>query len=82
MLRIATKTKLTPGEAIRQAVEFFGPDGYQLEIKDKAPACAEFEGGGGGVQVTACLDEEGTSVELISREWDHQVKEFVGKIAS
>jgi len=46
MLRIAIKPKLTPGEAIRQAVEFFGPDGYQLEIKDKAPACAEFEGGG------------------------------------
>ena len=80
MLKIATKTKLSPEEAIKQAIEFFGPDGYGLEVKDQAPSCAYFEGGGGGVQVTACIEGKQTSVELESREWDYQVKKFIGKI--
>ena len=80
MLRIATKTKLRPEEAIKRAIEFFGPDGYGLEVKERAPSCAYFEGGGGGVQVTACVVGKQTSVELESREWDYQVKKFIGKI--
>jgi len=81
MLRIATRTKMSPEEAIKRAVEFFGPGGYGLEIKEQGPACAYFEGGGGGVEVTACAEEEGTSVEMESREWDYQVREFAGKIS-
>ena len=80
MLKIVTKTKLNPEEAIKRAVEFFGPGGYGLETKNQTPDCAYFEGGGGGVNVTACTDEKGTSVELESREWDYQVKEFIRKI--
>ena len=80
MLRMATTTKLTPEEAIKQAVKFFGPEGYGLEIKDQSPTCARFEGGGGHVEVTSCADEKGTSVELVSQEWDYQVREFLGKI--
>ena len=80
MLKIATKTKLSPEEAVKRAVEFFGPDGYGLEIKNQSPDCAYFEGGGGGVEVTACAEEKRTSVELESREWDYQAKEFIRKI--
>ncbi len=80
MLTIVTKTKLSPEEAIKRAVEFFGPGGYGLAIKNQTPDCASFEGGGGGVEVTACSGEKRTSVELFSREWDYQVKEFIGKI--
>ena len=80
MLKIATKTKLSPEEAIKRAVEFFGPGGYGLKVKEQNPDCASFEGGGGGVEVTACAEEKGTSVELESREWDFQVKEFIKKI--
>ena len=80
MLRITTRTKLEPEEAIKRAVEFFGPGGYGLEIKEQTPVCAYFEGGGGGVDVTVCTDEEGTSLELESREWDYQVREFIGNI--
>ncbi len=81
MLKIATKTKLSPEEAVKRAVEFFGPGGYGLEVKTQTPACAYFEGGGGIVNVTACAEEKRTSVELESREWDYQVKEFIGKIS-
>ena len=80
MLKIVTKTKLSPEEAIKRAVEFFGPGGYGLEVKNQTPDCAYFEGSDGGVNVTACIEEKGTSVELESREWDYQVKEFVRKI--
>ncbi|MFC1939624.1 hypothetical protein ACFLXO_02935 [Chloroflexota bacterium] len=80
MLKLATNTKLTPEEAIKRAVDFFGPGGYGLEVKEQSPNCAYFLGGGGGVNVTACAGDKGTSVEVESREWDFQVKAFVGKI--
>ena len=80
MLKVATKSKLSPEEAIKRAVEFFGPGGHGLEVKNQTPDCAYFEGGGGGVNVTTCAEEKGTSVELESREWDYQVKEFIRKI--
>ncbi len=80
MLKIVTKTKLSPEEAIKRAVEFFGPGGYGLEVKNQTPDCVSFEGGGGGVEVTACTEEKRTSVELFSREWDYQIKEFIAKI--
>ncbi len=80
MLKIVTKTKLSPEEAIKRAVEFFGPGGYGLEVKNQSPGCTYFEGGGGGVNVIACAEEKRTSVELESREWDYQVKEFIRKI--
>ncbi len=80
MLRMATTTKLTPEEAIKQAVKFFGPEGYGLEIKDQSPTCAYFEGGGGHVEVTSCAEEKGTSVELVSQEWDYQAKEFIERL--
>ena len=80
MLKIATKTKLSPEEAVKRAVEFFGPGGYGLKVMEQSINCASFEGGGGGVEVTACTEEKRTSVELISREWDYQVKEFIRKI--
>jgi len=80
MLKIATKTKLSPEEAVKRAVEFFGPGGYGLKVMEQCPECASFEGGGGGVEVTACTEEKRTSVELFSREWDYQVKEFIRKI--
>jgi hypothetical protein len=80
MLRISTKTKLSPEKAIERAVEFFGPGGYGMEVKEEASNCAYFEGGGGGVQVSACVEEKMTSVDLESREWDYQVKEFISKI--
>ncbi len=81
MLKIATKTKLSPEEAIKRAVEFFGPGGQGLKVKRQEPTCASFEGGGGGVAVTACAEGKGASVELESREWDYQVREFIRKIS-
>ena len=81
MLAIETKTRLKPEEVIKRAVDFFGPKGYKLKVKSQSSDCASFEGGGGGVEVNTCVEGKQTSVEFTSREWDYQVKEFIGKIA-
>ena len=80
MLRIAAETRLSPEEAIKQAIEFFGPSGYGLEIQDQAPACVNFQGMGGRIEVIACTAGKQTSVELVSHEFDHQVREFTSKL--
>jgi hypothetical protein len=81
MLRLSVKSKLSPEEAVKRAVKYFGPEGLNLEVTDESALCAKFEGGGGGVEVTACTEDGKTSVELVSREWDYQVKHFIDTIS-
>ena len=80
MLRLAKKTKLKPEETIRKAIDFFGPKGYGLKLHEDSPCCAKFEGGGGTVEVSSSAEEKGTSVEILSQEWDFQAREFMGKL--
>ena len=80
MIRLSKKTRMTPEDTIKKAVEFFGPKGYGLKVFDSGPLCAKFEGGGGSVEVTSCAEDKGASVEVVSQEWDTQAKEFMGKI--
>ncbi len=80
MLRLSTTSKLSPAEVVKRAVKFFGPDGYGLEVKEEDNCCGYFEGGGGSVRVIASTEKKGSTVELESREWDYQVKEFIKKV--
>jgi hypothetical protein len=80
MLSIETTSKLGPEEVIKRAKEFFGPGGYGLELREETPGYLEFQGGGGGVGVNAVAKDKGSTVSFESREWDYQVKEFLGKI--
>ena len=81
MIRMAAETKLSPEEVVKRAVAFFGSGGYGLEVKEQSRDYAYFAGGGGSVEVSASAGEKKTSVELVSREWDYQVKEFLGTIS-
>ncbi len=81
MIKMSAETKLKPEEVVRRAVNFFGPGGYGLEVKEQTSDYVCLEGGGGVVEVTASAEAKGTSVELVSREWDYQVKEFLGDIS-
>ncbi len=81
MLKLNTRTKRQPEEVVKKALEFFGPGGYGLKVTEQNDTCASFEGGGGEVRVTACADDKGTSVDLESREWEYQLREFIGKIS-
>jgi hypothetical protein len=80
MLNLNIKTKSKPEDVINKAVKFFGPGGYALKIVQQAPGYAEFEGGGGGVRVTARTEGKETSVDLETREWEYQLKEFVEQL--
>jgi hypothetical protein len=80
MLKLNVRTKLKPDEVVKKALGFFGPGGYGLKVTDQSDTCAYFEGGGGGIEVTTCTDDKGTSVDLETREWEYQVKEFAVKI--
>ena len=80
MLRMEVRTKLSEAEVIKQAIEFFSAGGYGLEIKEQTECLVTFEGGGGGISVATCVEGDKTAVEITSREWDYQAKEFSGKI--
>jgi len=80
MLRLSTTSRLSQEEVIKRAVKFFGPEGYGLEVKEETAEGAAFEGGGGDVEITDCTEGKKTTVELTSREWDYQVREFVQKV--
>jgi hypothetical protein len=81
MLRMSVKTKLKPDEVVRRAVNFFGPGGHGLEVANESAGYVCLEGGGGVVEVIASGEAKGASVELVSREWDYQAREFLGNIS-
>jgi hypothetical protein len=80
MARYGKESKLSSAKVMGNAIEFFGPGGLGLEVKDQGEGCATFEGGGGHVFVQVCEKGPGSEVELETREWDYQVKQFMGKI--
>lgn len=80
MLRIGTSTKKAPSEVIEKAIEFFGPSGYKLIAREQRDDYVMFEGGGGGIEISTCTEGDSTTVDMVSREWDYQVKEFIAKI--
>jgi hypothetical protein len=82
MARYGVETKLSPEEAIREAVAFFGEGGLGLDISEEGPCCALFQGGGGHIWVSAAAGDGKTDVELETREWDYDVKRFMGQVGS
>jgi len=80
MAHYGKESKLSPAKVLEKAVEFFGPGGLGLEVKEKGGGCARFEGGGGHVFIEVCRKGKGADVDLETREWDYQVKQFMNKI--
>jgi len=80
MLRIAAKTKVTPQEAIKLAIGYFGTDNLKMTISEQTPEYALFVQGDGNVEVYASVQENVTVVEFVSREYETQVKEFIQKV--
>lgn len=80
----SVETILGPEEAVEETMAYFGERGLGLEVTEEGSCCARFQGGGGFVGVTADKeeDEEKTTVELETREWDYHVKRFMREIGS
>jgi hypothetical protein len=81
MINLEAKTGLTPEEVAGSLKKFFGKGGWGLELAEETPQCLTFEGGGGYVIATLCLDEGKTRINLVTQEWDYQVKEFVSSLS-
>lgn len=87
MIRMEAKSKLSPERVIEKATDFFGPGGWGLEVSECGDCCARFEGGGGQVFIQAFVPQAeagekpaGARVEIQGREWEHQIREFLGQI--
>jgi len=58
---------------------------YKIKLKklkndesDNNESCLIFEGGGGYVKITSCIEEDDTrNVEVETREWDRRIKSFM-----
>jgi hypothetical protein len=75
MLRISVETNLKPENVIQQAINLFTKD-YGLKVKEECPDSVELEGSGGGVSIGAKAGDKKTEVEIVTTEFEEQVKEF------
>ena len=80
MLSLERKTKLTENEVKQKIRHFFGKEGLGLELKEETGQCLTYEGWGGYVTLTLCSEKENTRVELVTQEWDFQVKQFASSL--
>ncbi len=81
MARYSVETRLSPEQAIQRAVSFFGKGGVGLDMTEQGDCCVHFVGGGGHVRVTVTAGDPRTTVELETREWDYDVKQFMRKLS-
>ena len=81
MIVIEKETKKKREDIINIAKSYFGPEGEGLETTREEDCCVSFEGGGGHVSVRYIDTDTGKSkVEVESREFEHQAKQFLGKV--
>ena len=80
MIKITKKTKLASEEVIDRASKFFGKGGEGLEEKERNPCCLSFDGAGGYVSISIYEEEKHRMVELETREFEYQAKQFMKTI--
>jgi hypothetical protein len=80
MLNLECKTALAPEKVLEELKRSFGKGGLGLEVKEENEQCITFEGGGGYITATLCKEKGKTRVEMVTQEWDYQVKQFASKL--
>ena len=78
MLRISKESRLTPHEIVSKASRYFGKGGEGLDETERGSCCISFSGAGGYVTVTVCEKDSQRDVELETREFEYQAKQFLG----
>jgi hypothetical protein len=76
-MRYGASSRLPPEKVIEKAKAYFEKLGLKVISQEPGGIC--MEGGGGRVTVTACGEKE-TDVEILTEEWDYQVKQFIQMI--
>jgi hypothetical protein len=74
------ETRLGPDEVLARAGAFFGESGLGLSPKEQGTRTRAWQGGGGAVFLTVQEIEKGSRVEIATREWDAQVREFMERL--
>ncbi len=77
MLNISKITALSSDKIKLKAKEYFGDRGLKLEISEDTNDCISFTGGGGYVTVTISPVKDKNTVDIVTMEWEFQVKEFL-----
>ena len=80
MLRISRTTRKSPKIIIDKASEFFGKGGAGLDEKERGSCCIYFEGIGGHVFVSIVEDEKQRNVDVETREFEYQAKQFLRRL--
>ncbi|MBN1847947.1 MAG: hypothetical protein JW932_05120 [Deltaproteobacteria bacterium] len=80
MLNISGKTRLSHERIEQKITTFFGPKGLNLTLIKKDPDNMVFEGGGGYVDITICAEDKENRVDIVTQEWDYQVKKFLEEL--
>lgn len=80
MISLVVKTSESPQKVIDIAVRYFGPNGLNMKIEEQNPESILFVKDNGNVEIVARKEDNTTSVEIVSREWEHQATEFTRRI--
>ncbi|MBC7235652.1 MAG: hypothetical protein H5T69_07400 [Chloroflexi bacterium] len=81
MASYGVRTKMKPEKVLKRAAAFFGPSGLGLQVIQQTEEYVLLQGGGGHVAVGALpVEDEGSAVEIETREWDYQVRRFISQI--
>lgn len=83
MLNVERMTDRSEEDLIQLLKSHFGPGGLGLDMTSDSEsggnACLTFEGGGGFIKATVSPAAGRTRLDLMTREWEAAVEEFLTK---
>jgi len=80
-VRYETRTKLLPREVLARARQFFGIHlGLTQDVDASGVSTWQGGGGMGSISFPEQANEKETTLELVTTEWDAQVREFMRRI--
>jgi len=78
MLRISKQSRLNTEEILAKASGYSGKGGEGLDETERGACCISFSGAGGYVTVTVSELTNQREVEVETREFEYQAKQFLG----
>jgi len=78
MIRISKQSRMNTSEILAKASRYFGKGGEGLDETERGPCCISFSGAGGYVTVTVSEETNKREVDVETREFEYQAKQFLG----
>ena len=77
--RYGAETRMKAGDVLKEAVQYFGPEGLGLEVTSRTLTGVRLEGGGGYVEVQVHIGPP-TEVDVVIHEWEAHASSFLRAI--